>query len=106
MPEVSTRLKVGGVVPFTTTDYPDHLSAVVFVQGCPWRCGYCHNPHLQPRTPHSPAAWETVMQLPTRRSGLLDGVGFTGGAPTLDAGLPSAIAMVRAPGYHARLQTG
>ena len=25
---------------------PDALAAVVFCQGCPWRCGYCHNPHL------------------------------------------------------------
>ena len=39
-------LRVGGFVPFTTTDYPDALAAVVFCQGCPWRCGYCHNPHL------------------------------------------------------------
>ena len=39
-------LKIGGFVPFSTTDYPDHLSAVVFCQGCPWRCGYSHNAHL------------------------------------------------------------
>ena len=39
-------LRVGGFVPFTSTDYPDALAAVVFCQGCPWRCGYCHNPHL------------------------------------------------------------
>jgi len=41
-------LRVGGLVPLSTTDYPDHLSAVVFCQGCPWRCAYCHNPHLLP----------------------------------------------------------
>ena len=41
-------LRVGGFVPFTSTDYPDALAAVVFCQGCPWRCGYCHNPHLIP----------------------------------------------------------
>ncbi len=39
-------LRVGGFVPFTVTDYPDALAAVVFCQGCPWRCAYCHNPHL------------------------------------------------------------
>ena len=108
MPEaaVKIRLKVGGVVPFTTTDYPDHLSAVIFVQGCPWRCGYCHNPHLQPRTRHSPVAWETVMQLLTKRIGLLDGVVFSGGEPTMDPGLPSAIQSVRALGYKIGLHTG
>ena len=42
----SGALRVGGFVPFTLTDYPDALAAVVFCQGCPWHCGYCHNPHL------------------------------------------------------------
>ena len=46
---MAAELKVGGVTPFSATDYPGKLAAVVFVQGCPWRCGYCHNPHLQPR---------------------------------------------------------
>jgi len=31
-------LKIGGVLPFTTIDYPGHLATVVFCQGCPWRC--------------------------------------------------------------------
>ncbi len=42
-------LDVGGLVPLSTTDFPDKLSAVVFLQGCPWKCLYCHNPGLQPR---------------------------------------------------------
>ena len=41
-------LRIGGFVPFSSTDYPGELAAVVFCQGCPWRCGYCHNPHLLP----------------------------------------------------------
>ena len=51
--EPQRPLKVGGVTPFSATDYPGKLAAVVFVQGCPWRCGYCHNPHLQTRTASS-----------------------------------------------------
>ena len=42
-------LKIGGVQPFSSIDCPGALAAVVFVQGCPWRCLYCHNPQLQPR---------------------------------------------------------
>ena len=42
-------LRVGGLTPFSTTGWPGMLAAVVFCQGCPWRCGYCHNPHLIPR---------------------------------------------------------
>ncbi|HEU6454825.1 MAG TPA: anaerobic ribonucleoside-triphosphate reductase activating protein, partial [Roseateles sp.] len=35
-------LAVAGLQPFSSVDFPGHLAAVVFLQGCPWRCGYCH----------------------------------------------------------------
>ena len=36
----------------STVDWPDHLTATVFLQGCPWNCFYCHNQALIPtRTP-------------------------------------------------------
>ena len=41
-------LRVGGLVPLTSIDFPGELAAVVFTQGCPWRCVYCHNPELLP----------------------------------------------------------
>lgn len=41
-------LQVGGITPFTTIDFPGRLAAVIFCQGCPWRCQYCHNRHLLP----------------------------------------------------------
>lgn len=100
------RLKIGGLVPFTATDYPGLLAAVLFVQGCPWRCGYCHNPHLQPRTVDSPLDWNEVMAFLRRRVGLIDGVVFSGGEPTMDPGLGIAIREVRALGYRIGLHTG
>lgn len=97
-------LRVGGVTPFTATDYPGLLSAVVFVQGCPWRCGYCHNPHLQQRDSGT-QDWESVMVLLRRRVGLIDAVVFSGGEPTIDPCLEHAIADVRALGFKAGLHT-
>ncbi len=98
-------LKVGGVTPFTATDYPGKLAAVVFVQGCPWRCGYCHNPHLQARLPESALPWASVLALLERRVGLIDGVVFSGGEPTMDPALPDAIADVRKLGFSVGLHT-
>ena len=59
-------LRVAGITPFTTIDFPGKLSAVVFIQGCPWRCPYCHNPWMQPRE-FDPSlehgSWEEVASL-------------------------------------------
>ena len=92
-------LKVGGVTPFSATDYPGRLACVVFVQGCPWRCGYCHNPHLQTRTASSPVSWSDVLALLQRRVGLVDAVVFSGGEPTMDPALLDAMRAVRALGF-------
>lgn len=40
------EIQIGGLVSFTTIDYPDKLAAVLFLVGCPLRCAYCSNPHL------------------------------------------------------------
>lgn len=98
-------LKVGGYTPFSATEYPGLLSAVVFIQGCPWRCGYCHNPHLQPRTTASPLSWPNILAMLERRVGLLDAVVFCGGEATMDPALAEAIAQVRALGFKVGLET-
>ena len=102
---VPKQLKVGGITAFSATDYPGKLAAVVFVQGCPWRCGFCHNPHLQPRTEHSPLPWAQVLALLRRRVGLIDAVVFSGGEPTMDAALADAMRQVRALGFDVGLHT-
>ncbi|MCH2242819.1 MAG: anaerobic ribonucleoside-triphosphate reductase activating protein, partial [Aquabacterium sp.] len=73
-------LEVGGYTPLSTTDWPDRLAAVVFIQGCPWRCHYCHNPQLQPRDGEaaqpgaSRPSWPDLVRRLGRRGGLIDGV--------------------------------
>lgn len=99
-------LRVGGVVPFTTTDYPGKLAAVVFTQGCPWRCGYCHNPHLLPAWGAQELDWDDVLAWLERRRHLLDAVVFSGGEPTAQGGLAAAIRGVRAKGFLIGLHTG
>lgn len=98
-------LNVGGFTPFTATDYPGQLAAVVFVQGCAWRCGYCHNPHLQQRPATSPLDWRDILATLARRRGLLDAVVFSGGEPTTDPALADAMRQVRALGFKVGLHT-
>lgn len=102
---MALELKVGGVTPFSATDYPGKLAAVVFVQGCPWRCGYCHNPHLQPRSGDGAIAWSEVMALLRRRAGLVDAVVFSGGEACMDPALKRAMLDVKALGFGVGLHT-
>jgi pyruvate formate lyase activating enzyme len=100
------RLRVGGFEPFTSTDYPDALSAVVFCQGCPWRCGYCHNPHLIAARSYDEDDFGRILTWLASRRGLLDAVVFSGGEPTAQPELPAAIDAVRALGFAVGLHTG
>ena len=96
---------VGGLTPLTTIDYPGYLSAVVFLQGCPWRCGYCQNGDLLARNTESTIPWRQVIDFLARRQGLLDAVVFSGGEPTLHRRLDEAMKQVRAMGYRVGLHT-
>jgi len=102
---VAAELKVGGLTPFSATDYPGKLAAVVFVQGCPWRCSYCHNPHLQARTPESVMPWRDVLTLLRRRVGLVDAVVFSGGEACMDPQLARAMLDVKQLGFQVGLHT-
>ena len=102
---MSASLRVGGLTPLTTIDFPGRLAAVVFLQGCPWRCGYCHNPGLLGADAPPQQPWSQVLAFLQRRQGLLDGVVFSGGEPTAQAGLAEAVAEVRALGFDVGLHT-
>lgn len=101
----AANLRVGGLVPLSTTDFPGRLAAVVFCQGCPWRCAYCHNPHLLPRRGAQEMHWKTIVEFLQRRRGLLDAVVFSGGEPTLQTGLATAMREVKAMGFEVGLHT-
>ena len=98
-------LRVGGLTRLSATDYPGKLAAVVFCQGCAWRCGYCHNPELQPRRGSEEIAWPEVLAFLERRRGLLDAVVFSGGEPTQQPGLAQAMREVKAMGFLVGLHT-
>lgn len=91
--------RVGGLVTFSSTDWPGRLSAVVFGQGCPWRCGYCHNPHLLPAHGDNERGFAEVLEWLETRKGLIEAVVFSGGEPTAQPGLATALAEVRKLGF-------
>lgn len=102
---MAEQLRVGGFVPLTTLDYPDHLSCVVFCQGCAWRCRYCHNPDLIPPRAQQSQSWDSVLEFLQRRQGLLEAVVFSGGEATLQQALKPAMQDVKNLGFKVGLHT-
>ncbi|MDP5208947.1 anaerobic ribonucleoside-triphosphate reductase activating protein [Microbulbifer sp. 2205BS26-8] len=102
---MNAHLQVGGFTPFTAIDYPGELAAVVFCQGCPWRCRYCHNSDLLPARAPSAYDWDQLLGFLADRRGLLDAVVFSGGEPTAQEALEGAVTGVRKLGFKVGLHT-
>ena len=72
------QIQIGGLVSFTTIDYPGKLAAVLFLHGCPFHCAYCSNEHLIPvgDGEYDP---DKVFDWLRNRVGKLEGIVFSGG---------------------------
>ena len=103
--KVAPRPRVGGLTPMTTIDYPDHLAAVIYCQGCPLRCEYCHNPELLSHRKKTSIRWPEIIEFLEARKGLLEAVVFSGGEPTLQNELPEAVDEIKKMGYLIGLHT-
>lgn len=100
--------KIGGFQKTTLIDYPEKIAALVFTQGCNFRCGYCHNPELL--NCHSELVSEfytkdKIINFLKTRKGKLDGIVITGGEPTLQSGLYDFVKQVKSLKFLVKLDT-
>lgn len=101
----ATDLSIAGIVAISTVDWPEKLSCTLFLQGCPWKCVYCHNHEiLDPKTPGK-IPFKTVTSLLEKRKGLLDAVVFSGGEATRQEALIPAMKTVKEMGFKVGLHT-
>ena len=114
---------IGGLQKFSLLDYPGHLAAIIFTQGCNFRCHFCYNPMLvRPPDDLSYASAPTGRKVGAEvkdhrlapsdlfvflksRAGKLEGVVITGGEPTIHPDLPDFIGQIRELGFKIKLDT-
>ena len=99
-------MNIGTIQRFSLIDFPGRICAIVFTQGCNFRCPYCHNPELvEPSLYGRGMAEGDLLAFLDRRRGKLDAVSITGGEPLLQRGLAGFIEKVRALGYLVKVDT-
>jgi len=96
---------ISGLQKMTLLDYPGKVACTVFLQGCNFRCPFCHNADLLGNVGPEPIPEETLMAFLKKRVGLLDAVCVTGGEPTLQPELPDLLRKIKDLGYLVKLDT-
>jgi pyruvate formate lyase activating enzyme len=96
---------IKGLQKQTLIDYPDKLACTIFIFGCNFRCGFCHNPELVVDDGREEISKEEILQFLQERKGFLDAVCITGGEPTLNKELPEFIRKIKEMGYLVKLDT-
>jgi len=97
-------MKIVGIQKLTLLDYPGKVACTVFLNGCNFRCPYCHNAELLGDSEAVMSAEELLAFL-RKRQGILDGVCITGGEPTLHPELPELLRSVQELGFSVKLDT-
>ncbi len=98
-------MNIAGLQKMTLLDYPGKVACTVFLQGCNFRCPFCHNSDLLgAKGPEGMSDGELLTFL-EKRQGLLDGVCITGGEPTLQPELETLIGSIKALGFAVKLDT-
>lgn len=96
---------IGGLQKTSLIDYPEKISAVIFTQGCNFKCHYCHNPELIQSTRKSTIDPSEVLNFLFKRKKQLDGVVITGGEPTIQSDLSQYLSEIKSMGYSIKLDT-
>ncbi|MBL4902814.1 anaerobic ribonucleoside-triphosphate reductase activating protein [Desulfocapsa sp. AH-315-G09] len=96
---------IGGIQKFTLSDFPGIPAAIVFTQGCNFRCPFCHNGSLLPMQNTEHISADKVLDWIYRKRGKLTGVVISGGEPTLQHDLLDFIKQIRPMGYQIKLDT-
>src|SRR5208283_5132843 len=99
-------MKIGGLQKVSLIDYPGLICATIFLQGCNFKCSYCHNPELVDTRLFQPCIEENkVLDFLNMRRGKLDAVTITGGEPTIHDDLAAFIKKIKKMKFAVKLDT-
>lgn len=96
---------IGGLQKTSFVDYPDKIACTVFLHGCNFRCGYCHNPELVTGERRSLYDEGEVLDFLEKRKKYIQAVCISGGEPTINEGLEFFLRKIKDKGFLIKLDT-
>ena len=98
-------MNIAGYEKLSLQDYPNHISSIIFTQGCNMRCPFCQNSTLIPNDAKNLIDQEEVLEYLSLRKNVLNGVTISGGEPTIQKDLKHFISLVKQLGLDVKLDT-
>lgn len=98
-------MKIGGLMKLTLLDYPGRVACTVFLEGCNFRCPFCHNSDMAQCNSPDEMTKEEFFGFLKKRQGILDGVCVSGGEPLLNDEVFGFLEEIKALGYSIKLDT-
>ncbi len=87
-------------------DYPGRMAGVLFVAGCNFRCGFCHNAKLMGRVEREGLSWTEVEATCRKfRENWVQSMVVTGGEPTLHPGIFDLVERLKGWGFAVKLDS-
>ncbi len=97
---------IGGLIKFSLIDFSGRIAAVIFTQGCNFRCPFCHNTNLVlPDYFEEAIQEEEILSFLKSRQGKLEAVVITGGEPAIQPDLISFLKKIKEMDYAIKLDT-
>lgn len=97
-------MKIKGLEKVSLIDYPGKICCTIFLFGCNFMCGFCHNPELVLKDDGVRFSEQDILDFLKRRKGQLEGVCITGGEPLLTLN-EEFLLEIRNMGYLIKLDT-
>lgn len=94
-----------GIEKLSLVDYDEKIACTLFMEGCNFKCPFCHNSQLVNKENNHEIPWEEIKDFLKKRVGVMDAVVITGGEPTLMPDLEDKIRDVKSFGYEVKLDT-
>ncbi len=97
-------MKIKGLQKITLIDYPEKIASTIFLFGCNFNCGFCHNPELVLKENKTNISEKETIDFLIKRKKQLEGVCITGGEPLLSLNL-NFLKKIKKLGYLIKIDT-